>query len=132
LPPGNPTFSQLQESLAMAIPRSPISLSMCTLASVLACSGAHAGTIDVTGNVAMLETWFNGNVAFTLSTGVSSCNRQFILNVSSAGTKTLYAMLLAAKSKGVQVRVYGTDTCVAADGGGGSYNSVSYIYLLDS
>jgi hypothetical protein len=104
----------------------------CALALAVAWGSAHADTVDVTGNVAMLETWFNGNVAFTLTTAVSACNGQFILNASSAGTKNQYATLLAAKSKGVQVRVYGAGTCGAADGGLGNYNLVSYVYLLDN
>jgi hypothetical protein len=107
------------------------------LSALLGCTSAslpqtgHAATVDVSGNVAMLETWSNGNIAFTLSTTVSSCNGQFILNVSSAGAKNQYATLLAAKAKGGRVRVYGTDACITAEGGGGNYIPVSYVYLLD-
>lgn len=91
-----------------------------------------ARAYDYTGNVNMLEIWFNGNVAFTLSSSVPTCNSQFVLNVSSAGTKNQYAALLAAKAKGVQVRVYGGDTCGLAEGTSTNYNLVSYLYVLDN
>jgi hypothetical protein len=85
---------------------------------------------DITGTVAMLEVWRNGNVAFTLSAPISECNQQFILNVSSPGTKNMYAALLAAKKTGAPVRVY-TGGCGLAEQYGGSYNIVEYLYVVE-
>jgi len=99
---------------------------------MLFATSVRADAVNVTGNIDMLELWFNGNVAFTLSPAVSTCNGQFILNVSDAGTKNQYAALLAAKTKGVRVRVYGGGSCGPAEGSGGSYNLISYVYLLDT
>ena len=82
------------------------------------------------GTVAMLEVWPSGNVAFTLSVTVPTCNQQFVLNVSSLGTKNLYAALLAAKTSGRQVRV-DTSACGPAEGYGENYNVVSYLYVLE-
>lgn len=101
------------------------------LAALLAFSSSIAAAADYTGKVDMLESWNNGNVAFSLMSSVSTCNAQFILNVSAAGSKNQYAVLLAAKSKDVQVKVV-VGSCVTADGGGANYNSVIYLYLLDS
>ena len=85
------------------------------------------------GTIDNLEVWSTGNIGFTLRPAVTSCNGQFILNVSTAGTKNQYALLLAAKTKGVQVQVLGTG-CGPAEGytGAATYNLVSYIYILDS
>lgn len=93
------------------------------------------------GYVNMLEVWSTGNVAFTIdpidptdpASYVVECNTQFILNVSKAGTKNQLATVLAAKSTGKIVRIYHSDTCVAADGyGGGNYIEPSYLYLEDN
>ena len=92
-------------------------------------TSSSALATNFTGTVDMLETWPSGNVAFTLNGATGPCNGQFILNHSSAGTKNLYALLLAAKSTGKQVMVV-QSTCGAADGYGGSYGLVDYLYLL--
>ena len=102
-----------------------IALITTALASISARAANISGTVD------MLEVWTTGNVSFTLSTAVGSCNGQFILNVSNPGTKNIYAMLLAARHAGKQVRVYTSDVCIAADGLGGSYNQPLYVYAVD-
>lgn len=83
----------------------------------------------VVGTVDQLELWRGGNVGFTLSTSVSACNGQFILNASTPGTRNLYTALLSAKLTGTRVDVRYTG-CGAAEGYGGSYNLVDYLYVL--
>jgi hypothetical protein len=84
----------------------------------------------IQGTVAMLEVWKSGNVAFTLSPSVSTCNGQFILNRSDPGTRNQLATLLTAKATGRTVRVHSSG-CIAADDYGHSYNSVAYLYLQE-
>jgi hypothetical protein len=84
-----------------------------------------------TGNISLLEIWPNGNVAFKLATSVPTCNQQFVLNASQPGTKNLYAALLAAKISGKQIQVVDVGTCGPAEGYGGSYNLVAYLYPQD-
>ena len=63
-------------------------------------ASAPAFAAQYTGNVSILEVWKNGNVAFSLTTSVPTCNGPFILNTSDPGTKDQYAAVLAAKSRG--------------------------------
>jgi hypothetical protein len=95
-------------------------------------SGEAALAADYTGNVNMLEVWRTGEVAFTLATTVGTCNGQFIINPSwNDAAKTLYAAVLAAKSKGAPLRVI-TSSCGAADAmPSSSYNVPIYLYVLD-
>jgi hypothetical protein len=97
-------------------------------AGALTCSGV-ASAATYTGLVTMLEIWQSGNVAFILA-GAAPCNGQFIINVSSPGTKNMYAALLAAKQAGKPIRVSQT-ICGAAEGYGGSYALVDYLYPED-
>lgn len=101
------------------------------LIAALLSSFASAQAADVTGTVAMLEVWRNGNVAFTLSTPTTSCNGQFVLNASEPGTKNRYAALLAAKKTGSQVRVYSSGCVEAENYGTAQYNPVDYLYVID-
>lgn len=105
-----------------------------SLASVATCltlfaiaNVSHAATSI--GFVNMLEVWPSGNIAFTIS-GAGPCNGQFILNASSPGTKNIYAALLAAKHAKTSVRVEHT-SCGTAEGYGGNYAYVDYLYVLD-
>lgn len=82
---------------------------------------------DFTGTIGWMEVWRSGNVAFTLSPAIPSCNGQVILNLSDPGLKSMFATILAAKEAGHAVRIYTTD-CGPAEGYGGSYNIPLYIY----
>lgn len=100
------------------------------LVAVVGCAVASlAFAASHTGQVTTLEVWTSGNVAFTLA-GATPCNGQFILNVSSAGTKNQYAALLAAKQSGKPVRIY-SGSCGPAEGYGGNYALVDYLYVED-
>src|SRR5690349_13682917 len=87
---------------------------------------------NFTGSIDMLEVWKSGNVAFTLTTSTGTCNGQFMINGTTGdpGAKNIYAAVLAAKKTGSPVRVY-TSGCGPADGYGGNYNLVLYLYVLD-
>jgi len=102
------------------------------LAVTLLFGGGPAVAADYTGTVNMLEVWRTGEVAFTLATTVGTCNGQFIINPSwNDAAKTLYAAVLAAKSKGAPVRVI-TSSCGPADSvPRASYNVPTYLYVLD-
>jgi len=91
------------------------------------CTAAFGANFS--GAVTMLEVWPSGNVAFTLAVP-GPCNGQFIVNASSAGAKNMYAALLAAKEAGRTIRVSQT-VCGPADGYGGSYAVVDYLYPED-
>ena len=93
-------------------------------------SASFAYADNFSGQVAMLEVWRSGNVAFTLATSVPTCNSQFILNASDPGFKNLYAAVLAAKKTGTPIQV-STSGCGPADNYGASYNIVTYLYVLD-
>ena len=102
------------------------------VAVTLSLCGTPALAADYTGNVTMLEVWRTGEVAFTLETSVGTCNSQFIINPSwGDAAKSLYAAVLAAKSKGSPIRVI-TGSCGAADAmPSSSYNVPIYLYALD-
>ena len=102
------------------------------LAITLSLCGAPALASDYTGNVSMLEVWRTGEVAFMLATTVGTCNGQFIINPSwGEPAKSLYAAVLAAKSKGAPIKVI-TASCGPADGmPSASYNVPVYLYVLD-
>lgn len=80
------------------------------------------------GDVTLLEIWRTGNVAFKIGGVTIPCNGQFVLNKSDPGTKNLYAGLVAAKLAGKSVTVY-FDVCGPAEGYGGNYAQVAYLYL---
>ena len=80
-----------------------------------------------TGNVTWLEVWKTGNVAFKLDAANPPCNGQYVLNKSDPGFKNLYAALIAARLTDRPVTVY-VPSCVPAEGYGGSYGSVEYLY----
>jgi len=90
---------------------------------------AAALPANFSGAVTMLEVWPSGNVAFTLAVP-GPCNGQFIVNVSSMGAKNMYAALLASKEAGRTIRVSQT-VCGPADGYGGNYAVVDYLYPED-
>lgn len=99
--------------------------------TLLACSASGAFAEDFVGDVDQIEAWPGGNVAFTITATNANlpCNGQFILNKSADGTRNLYALLLTAKSTDRQVRISHT-TCGPAEGYGGNYAVVNYLYLL--
>jgi hypothetical protein len=104
-----------------------------TILAVASLLGGEAAlAADYTGNINMLEVWRTGEVAFTIAATVGTCNGQFIINPSwNDAAKTLYAAVLAAKSKGVPIRVI-TSTCGPADAmPSSSYNVPIYLYVLD-
>lgn len=88
-----------------------------------------ASAASVVGTVEQLEVWRGGNVAFTLSSSVSACNGQFILNTSAVGTRNIYTALLSAKLTGTRVDVR-YSACGAAEGYGGNYNLVDFVFVL--
>jgi hypothetical protein len=94
----------------------------------LSLASTNTFALSVSGKVDMLEVWQSGNVAFTLSTAVSACNAQFILNYSSNGSKNMYSALLAAKISGNTVNVTYSDACGNAENYGGQYNVPTYLY----
>lgn len=100
-------------------------------AAALSLFSVPALAAQYTGYVSILEVWKNGNIAFSLNPSVPTCNAQFILNASAPGTKNQYAVVLAAKRTGTQIAVYISDTCIAAEGYGASYNEPLYIYAMD-
>jgi hypothetical protein len=89
---------------------------------------AFSQSPNFTGTITMLEGWASGNVAFTLSASGVPCNGQFILNKSADGTNRLFAILVAAKAAGTPVRVY-YGGCGSAEGAGGNYAQVAYLYM---
>lgn len=102
------------------------------LAITLSLAGAPALAFDYTGNISMLEVWKTGEVAFILTPAVGTCNGQFIINPTwGDAAKSLYAAVLAAKSKGAPIRVI-TGSCGPADAmPSSSYNVPIYLYVLD-
>lgn len=103
------------------------------IAWVVACAavsplGAQAVPNYWTGEVAMLETWPNGHVAFTLNTPTPPCGQQFVLNFNNAGFKNMYALLLTAKASGRTVKAY-VGSCGTIDNGTFNYAHVTYLYL---
>jgi hypothetical protein len=103
-----------------------LALGIATLVAEAGLLQAQTTNSYVTGNISWLETWKSGNVAFTL-TATTPCNGQFILNKSDPGFKNQYTMLVAAKLADRPVRVY-LGSCIAAEGGGGNYAEVVYLY----
>ena len=95
---------------------------------MLCALSSFAEPVSATGKVVRLEVWDSGNVAFFVEPPLTSCNKQVILNKTSAGAKNLLATVLTAKAMDLPIRIYSLG-CVPADGYGGSYNSPSYIYL---
>ncbi len=79
------------------------------------------------GSVTWLEVWKSGNVAFRLDAANPPCNGQFVINKSDPGFKNLYAALIAARLAERPITVYAA-ACVAAEGYGGNYASVEYLY----
>lgn len=89
---------------------------------------AHGYATNYTGRVNWIEVWSSGNVAFTMTGVTVPCTlQQFIISKSSDGAKNLYAMLLTAKATGQSIMVV-QSTCGPADGGGGNYGVVDYLY----
>lgn len=98
------------------------------VAAVSLVTPAYAYT-SFNGKVDMLEIWATGNAAFTLTPPATGlCNNQFIVNFSYPGARNLIATIITAKAlnRPVTVSTYG---CIAADGYGGSYIRVDYLYL---
>ena len=92
-----------------------------TLSATPAQAANYIGAID------WIEIWPSGNVAFKLKNVTAPCNGQFLINNSMPGAKNLYAYLLTIKSTGNTATVAHT-TCGPADGYGGSYAVVEYLY----
>jgi hypothetical protein len=103
------------------------SSALSSVACILAIFSSAVRADDVTGTITQLEVWRSGNVAFTLSENIESCNGQVILNLSDPGFKSMFATLLAAQATGQPVRVV-TTGCGPAENYGGSYNIPAYIY----
>lgn len=97
------------------------------LVAILSLAAPSAWAAQYTGSVNMLEAWPSGNIAFTLDVA-GPCNGQFIINASAPGAKNLYAALLSAKISGKTVRV-AQSACGPADGYGGNYAFVDYLYV---
>lgn len=102
------------------------------ISMLLLLSNVARGETNHLGTITWMEVWRIGNVAFRLSdaTSASTCNGQFILNVSDPGMKNQYAALLAAKKTGSSVRVL-SGACRPAENYGGNYIGVDYLYVTD-
>jgi hypothetical protein len=112
--------------------RKKIGMSKVALLIVAVASPLLASASTHSGTVAMLETWPNGNIVFTLNGVTLPCNGQAVLNVSSVGVRNMYAAVLSAKLSGRPIQV-NTSACVAAEGYNPSvmYVKVDYLYVLD-
>jgi hypothetical protein len=98
------------------------------LLSLGALYAAQGQAANHTGQINWIEVWPSGNVAFTMTGVTVPCTlQQFIINKSNEGAKNLYAMLLTAKAMGQSIMV-SQSTCGNADGGGGGYAIVDYLY----
>ena len=100
---------------------------VCSAACLVALLASKAQAGDFTGTIDWMEVWRSGNVAFTLTPAITSCNGQVILNLSDPGLRSMFATILAAKEAGHAVRIY-TNACGPAEGYGGNYNLPLYIY----
>jgi hypothetical protein len=96
------------------------------LLSTLSTVPAHAA--NYVGPIDWIEVWPSGNVAFKLKNVTAPCNGQFLINNSMPGARNLYAYLLTIKATGNTATVAHT-TCGPADGYGGNYAVVDYLYF---
>lgn len=92
-----------------------------TLFSAQAQAASYIGEID------WIEVWPSGNIAFKLKNVSTPCNGQFLINNSMAGAKNMYAYLLTIKTTGNTATV-AHSTCGPADGYGGNYAVVEYLF----
>lgn len=97
------------------------------LLMALALTAATAHAASYIGEILWIEVWPSGNVAFKLKNVTAPCNGQFLINASMPGAKNLYAYLLTIKASKDSATVAHT-TCGPADGYGGSYAIVDYLY----
>jgi hypothetical protein len=91
-------------------------------------SAAPVQAASYVGPINWIEVWPSGNVVFTLKNVTAPCNGQFLINNSMPGAKNLYAYLLTVKATGNTATVAHT-TCGPADGYGGSYAVIDYLYF---
>lgn len=103
------------------------SVGLVTVALLSTLSAAPARAANYTGSILWIEVWPSGNVAFRLKDVTAPCNGQFLINNSMPGAKNLYAYLLTIKATANTATVAHT-TCGPADGYGGSYAVVDYLY----
>lgn len=97
------------------------------LSAVLLLGAASAHAASYIGAIDWIEVWPSGNVAFKLKNVTAPCNGQFLINASMPGAKNLYAYLLTIKATKDSATVAHT-TCGPADGYGGNYAVVDYLY----
>ncbi|MEO8018730.1 MAG: hypothetical protein ABI769_13020 [Pseudomonadota bacterium] len=98
-----------------------------TLTAVSLLLAVSAQAASYVGEINWIEVWPSGNIAFKLKDVTAPCNGQFLINASMAGAKNMYAYLLTIKATKDSATVAHT-TCGPADGYGGSYAIVDYLY----
>ena len=79
------------------------------LSALITCGGAaEAALVSSSGtvsNIGSFSTFGSGDVYFILSVSAPGCAGGYWLRPADAGFKTLYAMLLSAKTSGFSVQV---------------------------
>lgn len=100
------------------------SIGLALAASLISGTASAASYI---GEIDWIEVWPSGNIAFKLKNVNAPCNGQFLINASMPGAKNLYAYLLTIRATRDSATVAHT-TCGPADGYGGSYAIVDYLY----
>jgi hypothetical protein len=103
------------------------SAGLAAIALLSTLSAAPAQAASFIGPIDWIEVWPSGNVVFKLKGVTAPCNGQFLINNSMPGAKNLYAYLLTIKATGNTATVAHT-TCGPADGYGGNYAVVDYVY----
>jgi len=89
----------------------------------------QASAATFIGTIDWIEVWPSGNVAFTLDGVSEPCPiPQFIINKTNDGAKNLIAALFMARASGISLTVT-QSTCGAADGYGGQYAIIDYLYI---
>jgi hypothetical protein len=88
---------------------------------------APAQAANYIGVIDWIEVWPSGNVVFKLKNVTAPCNGQFLINNSMPGAKNLYAYLLTIKTTGNTATV-SQSACGPADGYGGNYAVIEYLY----
>jgi len=112
--------------IVMAASRKAVCVSLVLgVASLLVAASAAAASYI--GEIYWIEVWPSGNIAFRLKNVAVPCNGQFLINASMPGAKNMYAYLLTIKATGNTATVAHT-TCGPADGYGGNYAIVDYLY----
>ena len=103
-------------------------LKMMFAAMTLALAG-QAQSASSIGNVGWVEVWPSGNLAFRIAGTTAPCTTQtFIINKTNEGAKNLIATVLMARASGIPLTVTNS-VCGPADGYGGSYAIIDYLYI---